>query len=119
MKIKKCFEKKIMKDEMGILITPEKSEFILIEEYDANNNLIYRNEPNRYEQWYEYDSNGNLIHYKYSNGYEEWYEYDDKGNLIHCKYSDGFEKFMKYNTNNELITETSNVYEKYYKYEYV
>jgi len=51
MKIKKCFEKKIMKDEMGILITPEKSEFILIAEYDVNNNLIYRNEPNRYEQW--------------------------------------------------------------------
>ena len=27
-----------------------------------------------------------------------------------------FEKFMKYNTNNELIAEKSNVYEKYYKY---
>ena len=68
---------------------------------------------------FRYDKKGNLIYCKDSKGTKIWYKYDDKGNLIHCKYSDGFEKIMEYNTNNELITETSNVYEKYYKYEYV
>lgn len=51
------------------------------EEYDINGNLIYRENPYDFQEWFEYDENNLLIHTKDSNFIEWNYFYDKKGHL--------------------------------------
>ena len=57
--------------------------------YDVNNNLIYREDSTGYWYKHEYDTNDNEIYFENSNGYWLKREYDTNGNETYYENSDG------------------------------
>lgn len=80
-----------------------------ITEYDENGNEIHLKSVDKslYEVWQNFDSNNNIIYKKSSLGYlgeiEEFYEYNTKGLLISVKTTDGIQEKYEYDENNNLI----------------
>lgn len=50
-----------------------------LKKYDEKGNIIYRKDPQGYEERMEYNENGNCTHCKNSDGFEEWWKYDSNG----------------------------------------